>query len=79
MGTIKEFIKPYTDQILWIKRRFYIQDAFLKTAKAEFGDKQFNIRNEFIWQLLIDSNDMLVIDFSSFCRSLYEPSGFFPS
>ncbi|MCM0606580.1 MAG: hypothetical protein KA715_10860 [Xanthomonadaceae bacterium] len=75
--SIEELLKDLEYKILRIKKRYYYLDAILKQLVQVTGGKQFIIRNDFIYQMIWDSYEMLIIELASLYRGMCQPGGFF--
>jgi hypothetical protein len=77
MPSAEEVIRTCEDKVQTIKKRLYyltpIQEQ-LKTVHKLTGQ---GIRNDILYQMVVDSYDMLVIDVASLCKGMYTNGGFF--
>src|SRR4051794_31320073 len=76
--TFDEFMQRQEERLLHIKKRYYFLKA-VEVEVQEVGGKRFRIMNDIVWNLLLDSFDMLIIDFASFLRAMWPPGGLFNS
>lgn len=75
--TLEDLLSEIEYKVLQIKKRFYSIKAILDELKKVTGDKKFTIKNDIIWQMVIDSYEMLIIDLASLYRGMCEGGGFF--
>ena len=65
------------DDITRIKTRLCYLDAIETELEALAGSIGFNIKNDIVYQMVLDSYDMVVIDLASLCRGMLGQGGFF--
>ena len=74
---VQSLIRELEDDVLRIKKRFYYLEKFLGRVKEVTGERPFRIRNDIVWQTIVDSYEMLIIDFASLIRGMCQEGGFF--
>ena len=75
--TLEEVLREHEDTLQKIKRRLYFLLEFEEQLKIITQDKKYHIRNDIIASLIDDVWSMLVIDLSSFGKSMLGSGGFF--
>jgi hypothetical protein len=64
-------------KILNLKRIYYALDAVNKQILEVTGGNDFKIKNDILYQMLLSSHEMLIIDLASLYRWMCQPGGFF--
>lgn len=72
-----KLLREIEDDITRIKTRLRYLDAIETELKTLAGSIGFNIKNDIIHQMVLDSYDMVVIDLASLCRGMLGQGGFF--
>lgn len=75
--TLENLLQEIEKNVTVIKKRFYYLNNFVDEVNKVTFEKRLIIRNDIIWQMLVDSYAMLVIDLASLCHGMIEPGGFF--
>lgn len=64
-------------EVAAIEQRYLLIRAFHDELSASTLRKEFAIRNQAVWTLLLDTRDMLVVHLASWCRAAYGNGGLF--
>lgn len=68
-------LSVYDWRLLSLARRQFVMEAFKADLDRVSLYKQFRIRNDVVWLMLLDSRDMLVVQLASWAKGVYEPGG----
>lgn len=62
-------------RLLSLARRMFVMEAFKTDLDRVSRNKEFRIRNDVMWLMLLDSRDMLVVQLASWAKGVYETGG----
>ncbi len=74
---LEELIREHEDIILRIKTRLYFLIEFESQLVIATEKKNFKIKNDIVYRMIMDSWDMLVIDFASLAKGMMGEGGLF--
>lgn len=72
-----KLLSEIENDIVRIKTRLRYLEAIETELKTLAGSVGFRIKNDIIYQMVMDSYDMVVIDLASLCRGMLGKGGFF--
>src|SRR5690606_36181161 len=73
----EKLLKEIEDDIIRIKTRLRYLTEIETELKTLAGSVGFRIKNDIVYQMVLDSYDMIVIDLASLCRGMLGRGGFF--
>src|SRR5438477_6122025 len=68
-------LSTYDWRLLSLARRQFVMEAFIAELDRASRKKEFRIRNDVTWLMLLDSRDMLVMQLASWAKGVYESGG----
>src|SRR4051794_36492533 len=74
-SALDALLSTYDWRLLSLARRMFVMEAFKTDLDRVSRNKQFRIRNDVTWLMLLDSRDMLVVQLASWAKGVYEPGG----
>ena len=75
--TIKDLVQDYEGSLLRIQQRLYLIEAVEKAWSNKLEGETFTVKHPHMWQMYLDTYDMLVNDLTSFIKAIHQKGGFF--